>query len=151
MLNISSPLAIFGIVFAHYIARSVMIKVAISLFGSRVSPRFDCAPDILIVTVEGGKVVDKNKFTPLRLAPPVQLINQLIQREVQVVICGAIDCFSSRFLTQRGVRVIPWVTGEADEALKLFIEGKLEPGIILSPGGRKRWRYWGARGPGQRF
>jgi len=123
------------------------MKVAIPLFGSRVSPRFDCAPDILLATVEGDKVIAREKFSAQKWHP-LQLINQLFQWGAQVVICGAIDGFSSRFLSQRGLRAIPWVTGEAEEALKLFMEGRLEPGIILHPGGRrKRWRFCGGRGP----
>lgn len=117
------------------------MKVAIPLFGSRVSPRFDCAPDILFATVDGGKVASREKFSILRWHP-FQLINQLLQMGAEVVICGAIDAFAARFLAQRGLRVIPWVTGQAEEALKLFIEGRLEPGIILQPRGkRRRWRF----------
>ena len=128
-----------------------MTKVAIPLFGSRVSPRFDCAPDILMVTVEGDKVIAKEKLTPLRLSHPIQLINHLIQRGVQVVICGAVDCFSESLLAQRGVKVIPWIAGEAEEALMLFMQSKLEPGIILHSGGKKRWRFGGKRGRGRWF
>ncbi|MDH5405975.1 MAG: hypothetical protein OEZ30_09830 [Candidatus Aminicenantes bacterium] len=128
-----------------------MTKVAIPLFGSRVSPRFDCAPDILLATVEGDKVIAKEKLTPLRLSHPIQLINHLIQRGVKVVICGAVDCFSARLMAQRGVRVIPWVAGEAEEALRLFMQSKLEPGIIPHPKGRRKWRFNARWGPGRWF
>ncbi len=39
----------------------VFMKVAIPIFGPRVSPRFDCAPSLLLFTVEDGKVVERGE------------------------------------------------------------------------------------------
>ena len=43
------------------------MKVAIPMFNSRVSPRFDFAPKVLIAKVENGKVVDREHHSLINL------------------------------------------------------------------------------------
>jgi predicted Fe-Mo cluster-binding NifX family protein len=122
------------------------MKVAIHIFGPRVSPRLDCAPGLLLFNLEDGKVVGSEKFS-LQAWDRFQRLQKLQELGVQTLICGGIDGNSAQVLSDYGIRVIAWVAGEADEAMRCFLQGKLRPGVELCPrcrrgqrrGRRLRW------------
>ena len=118
------------------------MKVAIPIFGPRVSPRFDCAPSLLLFTLEDGKVVGSEKFS-LQAWDRLQRLQKLKDLGVQTLICGGIDGNSAQVLADNRIRVIAWVAGEADEAMRCFLEGRLRTGVELCPRcrrGQKRGR-----------
>ncbi len=119
------------------------MRVAIPTFGPRVSPRFDCAPDLLLFTLEGGKVVGSEKFS-LQAWDRVQRLHKLKDLGVQTLICGGIDGHSTQVLADYRIRVIGWVAGDADEAMRSFLEGTLRPGVELCPPCR-RGQKWGKK------
>lgn len=113
------------------------MKVAIPIFGPRVSPRFDCAPSLLLFTVEDGKVVERGEANLTHLEP-WQRLDRLRELGIQALICGGIDGHSARVLEAHQVQVIPWVAGEAEEAMEFFLRGQLTPGLSIRPGCRRR-------------
>jgi predicted Fe-Mo cluster-binding NifX family protein len=115
------------------------MRIAIPLFGSRVSPRFGCESEILIVEIEAGKEINRRKFSTIGLGIP-QRISLLSSLGVDTLICGGIDIFCQRSLSVRGFQIIPSVIGEADEVLKYFLSGKLREGQCLRGGRRFRSR-----------
>ena len=124
------------------------MTIVFPLFGSRVSPRFDCAPAMLLVTAAGGEVTGR-EIVSMEGRNSLDRVNWLCQQSVDVIICGGISCFTMRMLTDRGLRVYPWVTGDIDDALRLFLRGQLQSGLVIGPGGsRRRWR---CRGRGRGF
>jgi predicted Fe-Mo cluster-binding NifX family protein len=121
------------------------MKVAIPLFRDRISPRFDVCPEIWIIELNDGKVVNQEKW-PLGRFNLQQRIDQLISKGVDQVICGGIDSFCMDHLGNRGINVIHNVAGEAVEALSLFIKGVLRPGFYCN-GKRGRGFCGWRRGP----
>ncbi len=126
-----------------------MMKIAIPIFGARVSPRFDFAPALLICTLENGRVVERTEM-PINTWSIWQRVEKMKELQVQTLICGGIDGNSERILKSQQIEVIPWVAGEAEKALQTFLKGKLQPGMIIYPGcGRRRHRwaqaYWRRR------
>ena len=107
------------------------MKIAIPLFGSRVSPRFGCESDILIVDIEERKEINRREFSAMGLGIP-QRISLLSSLGVDTLICGGIDIFCLRSLSGRGLQIIPGVIGEVDEALKYFLSGELREGQCVS-------------------
>jgi predicted Fe-Mo cluster-binding NifX family protein len=119
------------------------MKIAIPLFGSRVSPRFGCESEILIVDIEQGKEINRRTFSTIGLGISHQ-ISLLSSLGVDTLICGGIDIFCRRSLSARGFQLIPGVIGEADEVLKYFLSGKLRKGQCVRRGrqscnGRRRF------------
>lgn len=94
--------------------------VAIPIFGSEVSPRFDCAKEILLVNVEEGKIID-HKTVEIRQTNPLHRARILSVWKVQQLICGGIDDFSMRMLNGLGIQVFPWFSGEAQKVLENFL------------------------------
>ncbi len=125
------------------------MKVAVTLFGVRVSPRFDGAPQVLIVdTAQDGERA--RQIVDLSVRSALQRVQTLREWQVDVVICGAIDQASCHLLCQADIELYSWVTGTAEEALQLFREGRLRSGVILRGRGKQpqRWRFragWGYR------
>jgi predicted Fe-Mo cluster-binding NifX family protein len=94
--------------------------IAIPVFGTRISPCFEYAPDILLAKVEGDTIVDihKNSFPE---GDAIRKVNYIKKRAVNTVVCGGISNFSKHILSGSGITVIPWITGEAYEILNLFL------------------------------
>ncbi len=122
------------------------MKVAIPIFGPRVSPRFDFAPALLIFTLQNGRVIERAEI-PLSTWNLWQRLEKMKELQVHTLICGGIDGISEKMLRSQQIEVIPWVAGEAEKALQTFLKGKLQPGMVVYPRcGQKRhcWAhpYW---------
>lgn len=105
------------------------MKVAIPLFNSRVSPRFDFASRLLIAKIDNKKVIDRREYSLANLNP-IRRSALLSELGVNVLLCGGISDFSVRLLIGNGIEVIPMVTGEVEGVLNLFINGNLHSVII---------------------
>jgi predicted Fe-Mo cluster-binding NifX family protein len=127
------------------------MRVAIPIFGARISPRFDFAPVLLLLTLEKGKVEAREEVL-LSPRDSWRRVEKLKELEVETLICGGIDRHSRQMLEDDQIRVIPWVAGEAEEALHYFLNGTLRAGVTLWPGcGRGRKRKMGSSGPRGKF
>ncbi len=132
-----------------------MTKIAIALFGSRVSPRFDCAPAFRVVETDDGKILNAEDISAEKWNV-WDRIKKLSELGVETLICGGIDCFCAQQISRGGIRIYSWITGEADDALSCLLRGELESGFMMAPGGRcrGRWQFGqghgGGRGRGRR-
>ncbi len=125
------------------------MKIAIPIFGTRVSPRFDVCPELWIVELRGRKVEKEEKLSMESLNLQ-QRLDHLSSRGVDKLICGGIDHFCIDHLGEKGVEVIHNVAGEAGEVLALFLKGHLRPGFYCE-GKRRRGLYcWRRRAQGRR-
>ena len=119
------------------------MKIAIPIFETRISPRFDHAPSVLLVTTafNSEKILETCEI-PFQKCDYIERINQLKFSGVEVVICGGISNEMLDMLKGNNIETIPWVTGDAHEALKLFLQGRLVSGAMLCHGRRiRRWRF----------
>ena len=117
------------------------MKIAIPIFGNRVSPRFDFSPEIWVIEVERGKVVGQEKLSTANLNLP-QRLEQITSNRVDKVICGGIDGLSRNQLGSRGIDVVQDVIGDADIVFGLFMRGRLRPGFCCERKGRRRSCAW---------
>lgn len=116
------------------------LKLAIPLFRSEVAPRFDVANQILMVSIERGRE-NGREIVEFPDEPLIARVNRVIDLGPDVFICGNLDGFSGRMLSDRGIRIVPWVMGDTEGVLWLFIHGKLRSGFIAGPG--RCYRRWG--------
>jgi predicted Fe-Mo cluster-binding NifX family protein len=121
------------------------MKVAIPIFGNRISPRFDFSPEMWIIEVERGEVVSQEKLPMANLNLP-QRLEQITSNGIDKVICGGIDGFSLNQLGSKGIDVLEDVIGEAETALDLFMRGRLRPGFCCERRGGRRMCGW-KKGP----
>ena len=115
------------------------MRIAIPTFGTRVSPRFDCAQAVLIVSVDGGESAKREELVASGWAPH-ERINKLLELGVDTVVCGGIDCWSADSLQSAGVTIYGWVAGEIEDVLAALLRGELDSEASMEAGGR-----WGCR------
>ena len=119
--------------------------IAIAVWQSRVSPVFDTAGRLLILDVENGREACRKELSTLGLSIQ-ERVNRLVELDVDVLICGAISRQLEDMALASGIRVVPWLTGDVEEALEWYLSGKPINTRFLMPGcgGRQH------RGGGQR-
>lgn len=95
-----------------------------SVFGNRISSRLDISEKLMLVKVENHKV--KNKETLLLNRNDIfKKLDSLLQLKPDVLICGGLTEFCKKILSNNKIKVIPWVQGETDHILDLYLKGSL--------------------------
>lgn len=120
------------------------MRIAIPTFGTRVSPRFDCAQVILLVVVDDGRLSERRELVACDWAPH-ERINKLLELGVNTVICGSIDCWSAESLQSVGITIYGWVTGEVEEVLAVLLRGEMDFEVTMEAGGRRGYRRFPGR------
>jgi predicted Fe-Mo cluster-binding NifX family protein len=92
------------------------VKIAVPLFGRRVSPRFDCAPIFLVVQLEPGGLPQRQHIVVTDWTAR-ERVEQLQALAVNILICGGIDRWSAEALQASGIRIQSAVIGDVEEAL----------------------------------
>jgi len=101
-----------------------MKRIAIPIFGDRISNRLDCSENILLVSIEEGEIKKRETIRLLQTNQSVKL-STLVDLGMDVLICNGITKFYSRRLSESNIRIIPWISGEVEEVLGWYLEGKL--------------------------
>ncbi len=109
--------------------------VAVPIFNGAVSPRLDCATKILIAHLQNAEIKDKQELD-LRAVQPYQLIGVLMENGVTTVICYHLCKRDWYTLQANGIEVLAGVSGQVDQALKAFAEGKVTPTLA-----KPFWRH----------
>ncbi|SHJ48949.1 NifB/NifX family molybdenum-iron cluster-binding protein [Desulfofundulus thermosubterraneus] len=113
--------------------------VALARWGGRISPLFDVTQEALVVDIGRGGLISRRQ---VRLDDPgwPSRVEQMVHLGVEVLICGGISNFLYHQLVARGIQVIPWVTGDVEEVLQAYLQGRLNQERYAMPGCR-RWRH----------
>jgi len=103
-------------------------RVLIPLLGDDVAPRFDLAPEALIVAIDstGRPTVEKSIVLPQASAEA--LCGLIVNEKVDVVVCCAIEEEYYQYLTWKKVKVIDSVIGSYSRVLERFVQGTLVEG-----------------------
>jgi predicted Fe-Mo cluster-binding NifX family protein len=100
-------------------------KVAIPVFGSRVSSRLDCSESVLLLIIDDGTVLRRQE-TRWSHVNALEKIRLLVHEGVEVLICGGLTETCANMLHDTGIEVIPWVRGESEEVLTRYMHGALQ-------------------------
>jgi predicted Fe-Mo cluster-binding NifX family protein len=114
----------------------LIMKVAIMLYGTRVSPRFGYSQGAMIVEVSGHQEIRK-KTLETEDYYPEQIPIVLGKEGVEVVIAGGMNNHFQDLFRSQGIQVIWGIIGEANDALAAFRDGQLTPGMGCCPEGRR--------------
>jgi predicted Fe-Mo cluster-binding NifX family protein len=120
------------------------LKIALAVWGDRISPVFDSARTVLIAELKNGKVIDR-RYESLGPELPYTRALKLSGWGIQVLICGAISIEFARTIEVYGIKVIPFITGQAQQVLDVYVDGVSFEGSFHMPGFRKgrRTRFRG--------
>ena len=118
------------------------MKLAVMLYGTRVSPRFGYSQAVMIVEVSGHQEI-RRKTLETDDYYPEQIPVVLGKEGVEVVISGGMNKHFQDLFRFQGIQVIWGIIGEADDVLATFSSGELTPGMGFCPRGRRRRRFRG--------
>ena len=108
------------------------MKVAMTVWGNRVSPVFDSAQTILLADIEEMKIVSSSReFIPV--TAPTTMASTLVELNIDTLICGAISRQPAAIIEEAGITLKPFITGNAEQILKEFAEQK-PMGKYIMPG-----------------
>jgi predicted Fe-Mo cluster-binding NifX family protein len=118
------------------------MKLAIPVFHTKISPRFDQAQGFVLLETGHSEVLAREELVTKGWSE-MDKIRQLVDLGIETLICGGIDRASLQYLSFNGVHVYSWVTGEVDDALACFLDNRMKPGIILGKQGKMmgRWQF----------
>jgi predicted Fe-Mo cluster-binding NifX family protein len=118
------------------------MRLAIPVFHTKISPRFDQAQGFVLLETGHSEVLAREEL-PTRGWSEVAKMRRLLDLGIETLICGGIDRASLQYLSFNGVNVYSWVTGEVDDAVACFLDNRMKPGIILGEQGRMmgRWQF----------
>ncbi|MCK5515275.1 MAG: NifB/NifX family molybdenum-iron cluster-binding protein [Desulfobulbaceae bacterium] len=98
------------------------MKIAITVWGNRISPVFDSAQTLLVAEVRETEVINR-QIELFQAGVFSRFIELLAELEVQVLICGALSDEPAAMLAANEIEVIPFVTGKAEAVLSLYVRG----------------------------
>jgi predicted Fe-Mo cluster-binding NifX family protein len=129
------------------------MKIAIPIWGHRMSPVFDASSRLMIVDIADNQEQGRSE-TELQTQDLSRRCICIRNLEVEVLICGAITGHFVRLLRAAGIEVIPGISGDPEEVLKAYLDGTLSSARFLMPGCKaiqreQRHGIYGAQGPGQ--
>ena len=104
--------------------KSIM-RIAVTYENEMVGQHFGRTEFFKIYDVEDGEIV-YSKVIDTNGNGHGALAGFLRAAEVEVLICGGIGMGARNFLSEVGIKLLPGVTGKADEVIKDYIEGHLD-------------------------
>ena len=129
------------------------MKIALSTFQGRMSPVFDWSSRLLVVDADHGREIHRME-RDLANMPPRARACCLVDLGVDTLLCGGISRFMLALVEAQGIRVIPWIAGEAEEVIRAFLDKRIPGEEFYMPGccrmgrGPKR-RLRRGKGPGR--
>lgn len=98
------------------------MKIAMTVWGNRVSPVFDSAQTILLAEIENETVVwEQREFIAGQI--PTRLARMLVDRGIDTLICGAISEQPATIIESAGIKLVSFVSGNAEKLLAACARG----------------------------
>lgn len=109
------------------------MKVAVTIWEGRISPVFDACREVRLLEIEGGSIA-ADAVVALETDGPDAKVERLVELGVKVLVCGAISEPLQSALLDRGMDVIGFVAGKADEVVNAYLSGVLPNHGMAMPG-----------------
>ena len=115
-------------------------KVAIPVFGLQVSPRCDCAQEMLFLEFENGEIVSRRSAS-MEGMNSLQRIRAISASGATLLVCGALPGFYRRMIEAQGMQIIHAEGREIEALVERLKQEKFNFDVQHVPRGRgKRCR-----------
>jgi len=111
------------------------VKIAITIWGNRISPVFDSAKTLLITEIKNGMIQKKTyqSFDPHAVH---DLLKTLKEQNISTLICGAISTHPAELIVENDIKLISFVMGNTLEFLENFTDKNQIKKSFIMPGCR---------------
>jgi len=106
------------------------MRVAMPLFGSRISPRCQFARAMVVAEVSEGRITS-HRTLAFDAGGDTEVIENLRELEIDLLVCGGVRREFMEEIEANGIAVICNVAGEADAILEALSAGELRSGYGL--------------------
>ncbi|MEE4135616.1 MAG: hypothetical protein V2I32_06015 [Desulforhopalus sp.] len=106
-------------------------KVLLVVIGDFMAQRFDLATELLVIEIQGGRLLAPPREIILDSASPEELCKIIFDNNIQVVVCGGIEERHHQFLSWKKIQVFDNVIGSSQLAIDRLCRGQLKAGDIL--------------------
>jgi predicted Fe-Mo cluster-binding NifX family protein len=121
------------------------MRIAIPIWGDKISPLLDTASILLIVEV--GDEGEKSRYQLLLDEANISRRSLRIRNlEIDTLICGAVSRPFFRMLLSAGIEIIPEISGHPENILQAYLNGNIFHSRFMMPGcrrsryGRQSWK-----------
>lgn len=111
------------------------MKIATTYNNGSIEQHFGQTQEFKIYTIENGQITNAEVKSTQGFAHGT-LVNLLTINEVNTLICGGLGGGARTAMAQAGIQLLPGVSGNADDAVKAFINNSLnyDPDVTCSGG-----------------
>lgn len=115
-------------------------RIAVTVWGGRVSPVLDVSSRALLLTVQDGQAGERTELD-LPEAGDAKLA-ALSSRGVQTLLCGAVSRPVAELAAAFGLRLVPFLAGDVELVIAAYLSGQLPSPSLSMPGchGRRHGR-----------
>jgi predicted Fe-Mo cluster-binding NifX family protein len=113
------------------------MKVAIPHWQGRISPLFDAADNLLLVDIEDGRELKRNRFN-LKSSDPHRRAEEVSRLGADMLLCGAVSRELETALRGNGVQVVAFICGDVDGVVDALLCGRLSDARFRMPGQEKK-------------
>jgi predicted Fe-Mo cluster-binding NifX family protein len=117
------------------------MRIAIPEWDGYVSPVLDTARRLLLIELDRGAEV-RREAVILMEAGPSQLAAQLLNLNIDAIICCSISRTLEASIVSRDVKIVRHICGPVEEAITAFATGGMIPQSLIMPGCSQRRRRW---------
>lgn len=107
--------------------------IGLTLWGERISPVFDSCHMLLVSEVRDSVIIEK-RYEPFEPIVPFLLSERLRELKIDVLICGAISIEPSNLIESAGIKLIPFISGKAENILASYLNGEKLSVKFIMPG-----------------
>ncbi|RPI24841.1 MAG: hypothetical protein EHM61_15980 [Acidobacteria bacterium] len=135
------PAAISGTSHAVRSNEGVILRIGLTIWNGRVSPVFDVSHQLAIYKTSDREILREAEI-PLP-EDPFAKVRSLASQTLDVVICGAVSGWIAEAIESSGIKLFPFVAGEAGPVLQAFLRGEVRDPSWSMPGccrGRRQGR-----------
>ena len=109
------------------------MKLAVTIWGNRISPVFDSARTLLIADIQDG-IVRKKTYKAIAPFPSEHFIRFLKQMDVSTLICGAISTEPADQIIAHDIQLVSFVSGNVQAVIDDFSARKSIGRDYMMPG-----------------
>jgi predicted Fe-Mo cluster-binding NifX family protein len=110
------------------------MRVAVSVWGERVSPVLDTASTIRIAEIGGENLREGCFDVRLDDMEFCRRCSRICGLGIDVIICGAVSKAMSIMLEAAGIKVISGISGNCDRVVDAYFDGTLSSPRFRMPG-----------------